>query len=254
MDGVRVYRDPGPGILKGSPAHPFNVSAVVFDLFITLTDFDIERQRPQMTAELAHALHVDPEAFSSLMRNTFTARTTGATGDLYTTLEGMARSLGGRPTPEVIYRTVALRIAQERRLLTPRADVLDTLARLKSSGYRIGVITDCTVELPGLWPTLPYADLVDGTVFSCDLGCRKPAAALYVASAHGLGVPIERCLYIGDGGSQELSGAASAGMITAMLKTPFGDDFRYDAERDWQGLILEGIADVMSLVRLSANS
>src|ERR1700733_10041772 len=50
------------------PKDSLGYSAVIFDLFITLTDFDAERRRPTMTMQLADALGVDGETFAILMR------------------------------------------------------------------------------------------------------------------------------------------------------------------------------------------
>ena len=56
---------------------------------------------------------------------------------------------------------MALRHDQHRRTLTPRAGVLDAIRDLRTAGYAIGVLTDCTAETPQLWPSLPYAAVVD---------------------------------------------------------------------------------------------
>jgi len=40
------------------------------------------------------------------------------------------------------------------------------LTALKSAGFALAVVSDCSLELVGLWPSLPVADVVDTTVFS----------------------------------------------------------------------------------------
>ena len=50
--------------------------AVIFDLFITLTDFDAERRRPRCIAELADAFGVDRTTFVDAFRASFTERAT----------------------------------------------------------------------------------------------------------------------------------------------------------------------------------
>lgn len=145
------------------------IRAVVFDLYITLTDWEAERGRPQMMEELAAAIGADPVEFSQLMRATFTDRVAGHTGDARATFARLATTLGCELTPAALDGVVALRFEQTRQTLAPRAGVLDALHDLGREGYAIGVLTDCTAETPELWPSLPYAAVVDAVTFSCEL-------------------------------------------------------------------------------------
>ena len=223
------------------------VRAVVFDLYITLTDFDAEHRRPAFAAELAAALGVDPVAFTELLRATFTARATGEMGDISTTLTALAHHLDLDPEPDAIERAVALRRSHELLLTQPRAGTLDVLSRVRDMGLRVGLLSDCTPELTDLWDELPYAAIVDAHAFSCEVGHRKPAPALYELVADRLQVDATDCLYVGDGSSQELSGAKAVGMTPVLLKTPFGPDYRYDAEA-WDGASIEQLSDLLPLL------
>lgn len=225
-------------------------SAVVFDLFTTLTDFDAERRRPSFTAELACTLGIDPSGFSSLMRSTFTERACGALGDVRATLDTLARRKGSRPSSDQLDRAVALRIQHEKVVLTPRPGVLDVLRGLHDRGYLIGVLTDCTPELPTLWPSLPYAELVDAVTFSCAIGARKPDPVLYHDIAGQLRVDPHDCLYVGDGSSSELTGATTVGMHAILLVTPFGDDYRYDPEHAWDGAALNSLEELPGFLQI----
>lgn len=229
------------------------VRAVVFDLFITLTDFDAERCRPRFTEELAAAAGADPAAFSALMRATFTERVTGRMGGARATFSALALRLGVDLSDEHLDRVMALRHQQQRRSLTPRPGVVEAIEEIHAAGYPIGILTDCTAETPHLWPSLPYARVVDAVTFSCQIGYRKPHPAGYHDVARKLGVAPEECVYVGDGSSSELTGATSTGMTAVLLETPFGADFRYDAETGWEGRsvtelhelgrVLEGLRD-----------
>jgi len=126
---------------------------------------------------------------------------------------------------------------------------LDAINEIRTDGYAIGVLTDCTAEVPELWPSLPYSALVDAVSFSCDVGHRKPHRAGYHDIARKLGVAAEECLYVGDGSSNELTGATSAGMTAVLLETPFGTDFRYDAEDRWMGRSVSELHEVRHLLR-----
>lgn len=224
------------------------IRAVVFDLFITLTDFEAERRRPQCMEELANALGVEPAAFASLMRTTFTERATGKLGDARATLSELASRLDGYPPTDQLDRVVALRYEQTRQSVVPRAGVLDVLSELRGAGYVIGILTDCTAEIPELWPSLPYAAVVETVTFSCEIGSRKPQPAGYADIAQKLGAAPEECLYVGDGSSGELTGATAAGMTAVLVETPFGTDFRFDAE-EWTGRSIAELSDLKGVLR-----
>ena len=225
------------------------IRAVVFDLFITLTDWEAERRRPRLMDDMAAALGVDPLKFSSLMRATFTERVAGRMGDSRATFAALATQLGCDPSPAELDEVVAMRHEQTRQTLAPRAGALDVIKEIRSDGYAIGVLTDCTAETPGMWPSLPYSAVVDAVTFSCEVGQRKPHPAGYRDISHKLGVAAEECLYVGDGSSSELSGATLAGMTAVLLETPFGTDFRYDAESRWTGRSVSDLHQVRRVLR-----
>jgi putative hydrolase of the HAD superfamily len=119
---------------------------------------------------------------------------------------------------------------------------------LRARGLKIGVLSDCTNEVPILWPASVYASLVDAAVFSSVLGVRKPDQRTYAAVLTELRVRPDDCLYVGDGGSSELSGARKAGLRPILLDVAGEDHFRYDHELDWNGESVASLADVLRLV------
>jgi FMN phosphatase YigB (HAD superfamily) len=126
-----LKRPPGEGG-GGAPGY----SAVIFDLFITLTDFDAEHRRPTMNSQLAEALGVDGDTFVSSMRESFTERTSGQLGDLPATLRALCLRLGAVPTAAQVSNAVSPRFAHEMELTQPRAGVLEVLATLRARGGR----------------------------------------------------------------------------------------------------------------------
>ena len=113
------------------------IRTVVFDLFITLTDWDAERRRPGLMDDMAAALGVDPLKFSSLMRATFTERVAGRMGDARATFSALATQLGCDPSPAELDQVVAMRHEQTRQTLAPRAGALDIIKAIRTDGTRL---------------------------------------------------------------------------------------------------------------------
>ena len=122
------------------------------------------------------------------------------------------------------------------------------LAAVRNAGYATGILTDCTSEVVELWPSLPYASVVDAVTFSCEVGQRKPHPAGYRDIADKLRLHPAECLYVGDGSSDELRGAAAVGMAPILIDTPLDESFRFDA-KSWSGTYINNLHEMQALLR-----
>lgn len=124
-----------------------------------------------------------------------------------------------------------------------------TLRALKERGFVIGLISDCSSEVPAMWNESPFAALIDAPLFSATEGIKKPDTAIFLRVCERLQVKPSACLYVGDGGSDELVGATAAGMHAVQVR--YGDT---DALK-WAGAVvnsLAGVLDHCEPVRISA--
>lgn len=220
--------------------------AVLFDFFGTLTRS--VRRGPQH-ALIAKRLGCDPEAVRTVLDRTFRSRARGAYGSAESTLRWVTEQAGGRPCRSLVEAAVPARVQAVRDDTKLRPDAVPTLTAIKVRGLRIGVISDCTHELPAFLPTLPVAPLLDALVFSVELGVCKPDPAIYLAACDRLGVDPQDCLYVGDGGSRELTGAAAVGMTSVRLNAPdLGDHLVFDKDAAFTGPSVTRLTDVLTLV------
>jgi putative hydrolase of the HAD superfamily len=224
--------------------------AVVFDYVGTLTAHAPAAARRQGADRVAQVLGVDHDLFFEHVSATFTERATGSCGDEVATMAWLAMRCGREPTPEQLSGACAERRSGERTFANLlRDDAVPTLRRLKEAGFPVGVVSDCTHELPECWPELPVAPLVDTVVFSVEMGKRKPHPSLYRAACAGLGVAPAEVVYVGDGGSNELTGARAVGMSAVRLLTDdAADALVYDPEPDWKGPVISSLGGVVDLV------
>jgi len=212
------------------------VSAVVFDFFGTLTPDTPDEVWLDQASRVAAVIGVDGQTFRTVLHESFPERATGAMGDLPHTMQALAHRLGVQLTAERLKVTCRVRRRAQRELFALRQDALPVIHCLQAMGLKIGVLSDCTTELPEAWPELPVSAVVDAAVFSCIVGILKPDPRLFAQVSADLGVDPADCLYVGDGGGRELSGARAVGMRAVLLTTANRhSNPAYDREEDWDG-------------------
>ena len=224
--------------------------AVVFDLWGTLVDELtypeanrlIYRQKVDETADL---LGLDRDAFADAWSAGAGERLVGAFSTEGALLH-ICRELGAEPDADRLRDAVEVRFDYVREALSPRSGTVETLSTLKGMGYMVGLISNCSEEVSALWSSTPFAPLVDTAVLSYDVRLAKPDPRIYEMAVEGLGVAAEECLYVGDGTSNELSGAERAGMTAVLMRAPYDQP---DGEREsWDGARISDVREVLRLL------
>lgn len=222
-------------------------TAVIFDLFGTLAHEPSRKKSESITQETAAIFSVPISDFEKVWAETRNERGSLEIPTTETYLKFVCQKMGVVVTKAQIDQSVDIRMEWVRQLLIPREKAVETLSQLKLLGYRTGLVTNCGHEVPALWATTPLAPFIDSTVFSCQEGLRKPDIRMFQRAMERLGVNADRCLYVGDGDSGELSGALNAGMHTVMIKVLLEDpteDPRTKVEK-WTGPKIDTIQEVL---------
>ena len=212
--------------------------AVIFDLWQTLVSFPVESAR-LMYRELSTMWGADHESFDEVWNRRRLERETGA---IEPHLRSVADELG---LTGDIAAVLKLRRDWTTQALVPRPEAIPTLAELRRRGHKLGMISACSQDVPDVWDDSPFGGLFDSAVFSCSVGFSKPDARIYALCAEELGVPVEDCLFVGDGANEELPGAERAGMKALQLRAP-GEQLTLEGER-WTGDYVERLSDVLEL-------
>jgi putative hydrolase of the HAD superfamily len=215
-----------------------NGSAVIFDLWGTLVPFDAALWA-DCEGRIVDALGADSHAFRTQWHADYPARVVGTLEDSF---RRVCSATGVLAEDAVIARAVQIRSDAHARMFRPRDDAVATLRKLRQAGYRTGLITNCTSEIPQLWRASALSPLVDHAVFSCAARARKPDASIYRLAASGLDVDPSHCIYVGDGADRELEGAASAGMRPIRLDAP-----DTDPPESWRAETVLCLADIPAL-------
>jgi putative hydrolase of the HAD superfamily len=219
--------------------------AIVFDFFGTLTQAVV---RGPDHDRVAWRLGCEPSQFFALLDQTFPERAAGRHGSPAEVIRLVAASLGARPTEPQVRAAVRDRTHAIRADIRLRPEALRALQAARAGGLRIGLISDCTEELPTLMAGSRIGRLLDAAVYSVQAGRSKPDPLLYVTACRRLGVRPRDCLYIGDGGGQELSGARAAGLTAIQLVAPdLADHLVFDAEIGWDGGQVASLTEAVGL-------
>jgi putative hydrolase of the HAD superfamily len=211
------------------------LQAVLFDLWDTLADFDFAGAQA-LERKIAGRLGMEAERFHELWWANRDAHFTGPIADSLLAIGVPATTL-----PELL----ALRLEFFRHTLLPRAGALETLRAVRARGLRLGLVSQCTEEVPALWERTPFAELFDATIFSCAVGVDKPDRRIYLLACEQLDVLPARCLFVGDGGNNELDGAQRLGMNAVLLERR---DRAAEPPPRWEGPRITALSNVLDLI------
>ncbi len=225
-------------------------NAVIFDFYGTLVE-DFASSVGQTHLDFVKALDVAEAPFRKLWRETTDMRVIGAFQTVEASIEYVSNLVDAQPTEEQLSRAVTLRLQMIWRTLDPKPDALETLARLKKDGYKISLLSNCSIEIPILWPETAFADLFDSLIFSSRERLKKPDPRIYHLACERLGVAPEQCLYIADGENYELTAARKIGLDAVLIRNSsqnLSRDLHQEAN-EWEGPSVNSLTEVAGLAR-----
>lgn len=196
------------------PAPKHRLEAVCFDLFYTLVSMH-RLPKGRSTPEL---LGIDPDVWSRRVMDASPHHALGLEPDPVESIRIIAHAID--PTiPEETIRLAAAERPQRFRqaLLTIEPEILAAVQQLHGVGLKLALISNAGLDEIGAWDDSPLAPFFTTALFSCHEGIMKPDTRIYTRAAQRLGVQMQNCLYVGDGGSSEHEGARAAGMRTVLF-------------------------------------
>jgi putative hydrolase of the HAD superfamily len=224
--------------------------AIIFDLFGTLVD-DFVSSVGQMHQEMAAALAVPYEQFMQFWGQTAKMRIIGAFESVEANIEYVCDAMKVSPQTEQVERAVEIRMKYIRLALRPKPDAINTPSELRNQGYKIGLLSNCSIEIPILWQQTAFADLFDTAIFSSRERLKKPDPRIFHLACERIGVTPERCLYIADGEDHELTAAAKVGLHPVLIRTSSQEtrgELHQEA-KEWQGATIASLLEVLELVK-----
>jgi putative hydrolase of the HAD superfamily len=182
-----------------------NKSAVIFDLFHTLTSLESTWSHAPTTSEI---LGVSRKAWNEQLLEYSKDRLTGKDTDPFGIIKKMALAIDPAISLELIHTATRIRLSRfEAALLKIPENTRYTLEKLREKNKKIGLISNADVTEIAAWQRSPIASYFDSVIFSCDVGYIKPEKEIYEICLKQLSEKPLDCVFIGDGGSHELAGA-----------------------------------------------
>ncbi|MGZ8939706.1 MAG: HAD family hydrolase [Limisphaerales bacterium] len=223
--------------------------AIIFDLFGTIVDDFAAASAGSNHAEFPAALGLPYDPFMQHWRQLTDRRSLGEFQTVEASINYVCNIIGVSVTDEQMTKAVETRLQLTRRALTPKPDAVETLAQLRDDGFKIGLLSNCSIEIPIVWPETVFAELFDSTVFSSRERIKKPAKQIYQLACERLGVEPEECLYVADGENYELAAASQVGMHPVLIKTSESHSEVRREAREWQGAAINSLNNLLKCTR-----
>lgn len=188
--------------------------AVIFDLFETLiTEYDNGKRTSKRNSNYMELLGISNEQFKKEWGSRQHKRMTGEFPHYHSVIEDVMRQYELEYNKEAVDYLYAERVKEKQCSFERiRPDIVEVLERIRSSGIKLGLISNCTEEEVQYWRASRLDAFFNDVLFSFEVGLAKPDERIYRLCCERLGVKPEHTIFVGDGGSSELEGASKAGM------------------------------------------
>ncbi|MDZ7362818.1 MAG: HAD family hydrolase [candidate division KSB1 bacterium] len=128
--------------------------------------------------------------------------------------------------PEILVRILE-RHKREHLWSWPDPTAAAVFANLKKLGYRLGVISNSDGSIERSMNKFGFVPFFDCMIDSHVVGVEKPDPRIFELALQQLGLPADRCVYVGDNYDRDVIGARRAGLVPILI-----DPFEVVAEKD----------------------
>ena len=218
------------------------IKAVVFDMFETLvTHFE---SPVYMAKQICEDIGITEQKFREIWDKTDEDRTLGKKS-LEEVIEAILRANN-------CYSCELFEMIIEKRKQSKvecfnhiHSEITPMLTAIKEMNIKVGLITNCYFEERDVIKSSVLYEYFDAVCMSCELGVKKPDAAIFRKCVQELDVSPDECIYVGDGGSLELEAAQDNGMHPIQAVWYLKDGTKQPAKRKADFLQAESPLDVV---------
>lgn len=226
------------------------MQAVIFDMFETLiTHYNSPLY---FGAQMAEDAGIPEDKFQLLWRPTEHERSIGKLS-LEEVLKRILKE--NHCFSETLLKDIA-----EKRIATKEecfrqlhSEIVPMLSTLKKRGFLIGLISNCFSEEADVIRRSELFPYFDAVYLSYEQGIQKPDEEIFQRCMDGLSVKAEQCIYVGDGGSNELETARKLGMKAVQAAWYLQEGTAQPSKRKHDFIQIEKPLDILNLVDLWAG-
>ncbi|MDF2589992.1 MAG: hydrolase superfamily [Anaerocolumna sp.] len=219
--------------------------AVIFDMFETLIT---HYQSPlYFGTQMAIDAGIPEDRFKALWHPTEYDRTIGKL-TLEKSLEIILRE--NNCYSETLFKTIVdNRIAAKKECFKHlHTEIIPMLSTLKKRGFLIGLISNCFSEEAEVIRSSELFPYFDAIYLSYEQGIQKPEVEIFQRCMDDLSVKAEECIYVGDGGSEELETARKLGMVALQAAWYLQEGTTQPSKRKHDFFQLEKPSEVLNFV------
>jgi len=221
------------------------IKAVIFDMYETL--ITLFESPMYFSKDMSKDAGIDPAVFKDAWSKTEKDRTLGSV-----TYEEVVEKImrdNDCFTEEKLQLLSKKRTESKAEVFNHmNPEILPMLDSLKEKGIKIGLISNCFSEEAKVIKESVLFPYFDAAMLSFDEKISKPDNRIFIRCINKLEVEAEECLYIGDGGSQELETASALNMKTAQATWYLKDGFEQPVSRLEGFTHLETPMDVLKIL------
>ncbi len=188
------------------------MQAVFFDLFETLIT-EKTRDDFQARAPFHERLDTTEDRVSLWWAENGNAAMTGKFPDCLARFTDLCAEVGSPLTKNDIVMAGQEHEAWKIGVLSDvEPEIFEMLSAVRASGLKVGIISNALPEEVLAWKFCPLQDHVDEVIYSCRVGVMKPGREIFELACSRMCIQPPEAYFVGDGGYDELRGAASVGM------------------------------------------
>jgi putative hydrolase of the HAD superfamily len=222
-----------------TPPYPLNrnYELILFDLNGTLVDIYHYSEYMQNIQRIAAILGAETVRFEKAWHKTWKEYPYGDYPSVETRMKRAIELYADHNidshlnmSPPVLAAAISLRENYIRdQQLKIRPGVFEFFDWAIAQGYRLGLVSNCSMETPLFWPTNPIAKYLPDPTFSCLVKIMKPHPEIFLHEINKRGITDpHKCIYIADGDDHEFDTAEKLGMPYVLITYDTTDVFRHE--------------------------
>ncbi len=212
------------------------IKAIFFDLYQTLVCYEPPREELQAQALKDFGIDASPEAlrwplvaadefiYQEMARCPWNRRSEDDQKALWVQYEKVLLGEAGLEADENTILGLLGKMRQVEMKLVLFEDVVPALTELKTTGLKLGLISNIDRDVTSLLEELGLPALLQIVVTSLDAGFTKPHPEIFKAALEKAGVQAAEAMYVGDQYQVDVIGANKAGLRGVLLDR--GDYFQ----------------------------